>query len=160
MSVVFHLAKHLDIHRATTNVSLGALAARKVQAVSLTGSFADEFLVFKTLAAFAWDSPTSGQGPLLVGLCHSGYTNTTIEECLEAANLQGSGLIATEQAERLVSPMATLDPSNPAAFVEESRKWPIDDNTGIDHWAYNMSGTALTSGSSLICALTLFGRWL
>lgn len=111
--------------------------------------------VFAVWAKGVWtlQGNTAGDGPLMVGLAHSDYTNAEIEECLEAGGSWSLGnKVETERANRKVRRVGTFDG---AAAVEKLangeqiyRKlgFMIEDGLTIAVWIRNTDADQRTAG--------------
>ncbi len=101
-----------------------------------------------------------GDGPIVVGLAHSDYTNAEMEEAIEA----GSGSwgrgnqIAREQANRKVRTVGvfdttgvalSLDHLNDGLPIKTKLNWYLATGQTISIWAYNAGSAALTTGASV-----------
>jgi len=85
--------------RIKSSITLGALADGVVLSAGPIGgtTFADRTYVISTDLRWAISGHTAGEGPLVVGVSHSDYSDAEVEEALEAQNALRSDKIAQEQ---------------------------------------------------------------
>ncbi len=113
----------------------------------------------RTYAASAWlqwsiRGLTAGEGPIRVGLAHSDYTTTEIEEVLEATDSWNEGnFVAQEVSKRKVrevgvfSGESTDEVLNDGKPIKTALRWILLQGQTIQVWAYNASGGTLTTGA-------------
>ncbi len=135
--------------------ALGALATDTL--VSEGGGTAtdQEAIVTSIEVTVARNNGTQGEGPILVGVAHSDYTDAEIEQCVEALGAWTSAdKIAEEQSKRLVRMLGTFA-GDATEKLWDGRKrkfklnWRIADGQAINFWAYNSDSAVLTTGSAV-----------
>ncbi len=100
---------------------------------------------------------TPGEGPLIIGVAHSDYSSTEIEEVIENTGSWAEGdLVAQEIGRRKVRiigsfPQVTEDEVlNDGKPIKTALKFILNQGDSLKLFAYNKSRTALTTGSVLI----------
>lgn len=140
-------------------LALSTLAASTL----LSGTFADaveeKAFVSSIVATWALDNVTfaAGQGPVIVGIAHSDYTDSEIEQTLEQDTSWAQGdLISKEIAQRKVRrvgvfrsrttdlQIAVLNDGRP---IRTKLKWVLTTGQTLKFWAYNQGTNALSVSS-------------
>ncbi len=148
--------------RVASSLSVGALASLDLISADLTAAVSDPIRVVSVdcsysivdLAAFIDD----GQE---FGLAHSDYSDTEIEECIEAfASIDLGNKVAQEQANRLVRTVgffqgggASTDSSmsfNNGMPYKVKLNWRLSTGDSIRIWVRNGSDTVYTTGTGLL----------
>ncbi len=117
----------------------GELNDRAVRLVSIDGYWAIR-------------GATAGEGPIMVGVCHSDYSVAEVKECLTSNALDTGDMIAGEQSRRLVREVGQFSNFGTNEVLNDGRpkrtKIGITTPTGFDYslWAWNKSGAALATG--------------
>lgn len=136
------------------SLSLGTLASAALIAGDFDESTTEKTLVSSLVATWSMDQLSLAQGPILVGVAHSSYSATQIEEVLEASASWARGsLVAQEVAKRLVRTIgffvgdgstvqdAVLNEGRP---IKTKLNWMLDTGQTLQIWAFNRSDSALS----------------
>ncbi len=105
--------------------------------------------------ALSLDGMTPGEGPLIVGLAHSDYNATEIEEFVENEGNMFAELdqIAIEINRRKIRVIGKFNglAAQEILFDGRVKRIPVrmlfTEGAGLRFWAYNRSGVALTTGT-------------
>ncbi len=112
----------------------------------------------KATHSLAFPTPLAGDGPIMVGLAHSDYTDAEIEEWIEnAESWNSSDLRSQEQARRKIRrigifPMSETGDLTSSKVLNDGKPirtkcgWMLDTGMTVKFWAYNMGSSALTTG--------------
>ncbi len=104
---------------------------------------------------------TSGDGPILVGLAHSDYTDAEIQAVIDSTGSWDEGdLVAQEVAKRkvkIIGEFATLigDAAgvqvtlNDGKRIHTKLKWMLQSGTGLRIWAMNKGSSPLSTGTNV-----------
>ncbi len=133
------------------DVAGGTLAADDVTQTTPSEVMTEERRVLSLEASWGLTGLTATDGPLVVGVAHSDYTATEIEEALEAAGAWDEGnLVAQEQAKRLVRQVGILTEEetalNDGQPVKTRLNWRLATGDTLQYWLWNR-GVQLTTGS-------------
>jgi len=100
---------------------------------------------------------TPGEGPISVGLAHSDYSDTEIEEWIEAtAGWNEGDKIAQERSKRKIRLVGVFDGALESARLNDGNpiktplKFYVEEGQSLRVWAYNQSGAVLTTGAVLV----------
>ncbi len=134
----------------TTDVLGGTLAADDVTVTLIADVFTESRRVLSVLLTIAMEGLTAGDGPIEVGVAHSDYTSTEIEEALEAGGAWDEGnLVAQEQAKRRVRRIGVLTGEetalNEGQPIKVRLNWLIATGDTLQFWMRNR-GIQLTTG--------------
>ncbi len=140
----------------TESAAVGAVATGTVSATNLTDSVNARTRVSSVKATYAIRDFTAGEGPITFGWAHSDYSNTEIEEALEAANSWDRGdKVAREQANRLVRIVGGFEIEDDleekfaeGRMVTTKLNWTLEEGDTLKSWVYAKGG-ALTTGGIL-----------
>lgn len=147
--------------RGAVNADLsgGTLAAKSLSSADFPDVVTETTWVSSVIARWTMDNWTSGdgEGPLLIGLAHSDYTNDEIEEFIEnTTSWEVGNLVGQEQAKRKIRMIGTFD-NRPAtgpddAIVLNDGKpirtkcgWMLNTGQTVNLWAYNTGSQTLTT---------------
>ncbi len=146
------------------DLSLTTLASKKPFSTALIDAATDKVKVSSVMVNMVWDDMTglagtaNEDGPLLVGVAHSGYTNDQIEEFIEGStSMDFANKLAAERSRRLIRLVGTLSamqnsvPAN-GGFKKVKLNWTLGEGEKVNFFAYNTGGSALTTGSQLIAS--------
>lgn len=90
--------------------AVGAISNGEVSGIDLGDTVNDRMWCSSVYATFGWRAFTAGEGPATLFVAHSDYSNTEIEEALEALTSWDQGdLIAREHARRKVRVVGVVD---------------------------------------------------
>jgi len=141
-----------------------------INAVVTLGTLADQTLVsadvgdtvqertFLSSVDTNWDlaGHTVGEGPIMVGIAHSDYSDAEIEEVIENAGSWDEGdLVQQEVAKRKIRIIGVFggdiadEPLNDGKPVKTKCNWILTQGQTISLWAFNRSGGVLTTGASI-----------
>ncbi len=131
--------------------ALGVLGEDDVSAQVVGQTLTEERRILSLEATHHWRDMTAGDGPIIVGVAHSDYTATEIEQALEATGAWDEGdLVSLEHSKRLVRRIGSLSEQIPTINdgnpVKIRLNWRIATGDGIQFWALNQA-QALTTGS-------------
>ncbi len=148
-------------------LDLGTLAARTAISAIFDNVVNERALVSSLVATWSladWTVAT-GDGPVLVGVAHSDYTSTEIEEYLEQTQSWNEGnMIAQEINTRKIrrvgqfeSPIGGVAADsvvlNDGKAIHVKLNWILLQGQSLQIWAYNMGGSAFaTTNPTLRCA--------
>ena len=142
------------------NLSLGTLAA-----ATLLSAIFDETVNERTLVSsivVSWSlsnwTPAQGDGPIVVGVAHSDYTDAEIEAVIENVGSwnEGDMVLSREVAKRLVRRVGQFEiPSaaeggtvlNDGRPIKTKLNWILLQNQTLRYWAYNQGTSALATTS-------------
>ncbi len=138
--------------KVTEDFALGTLAAKTIIAQLLSDNLTEKAWLssVKLKWAISQVTPVTDVGPVMVGVAHSDYTATEIEEWIEnAASWEQGNEVAQEIAKRKIrecgifdTPLAVQD----AVALNEGRAftvkcgWMLTTGQTLRVWAYNMGG--------------------
>ncbi len=143
-----------------------SLALTTLGALTLVSDIVDDTVDEKTWCSsvvLSWSmigfTPVSADGPVLVGIAHSDYTDAEIQENIELnTNWSQGDQIAQEQGRRKVrivgtfQNLASLDQAatlNDGKAIRTKCGWMLTTGQSIRYWAFNKGGSPLTTGSNL-----------
>ncbi len=140
--------------RTVPIITLGTLANVTVITGSVTGPADGSYRAMSHHGVWQKKNGTAGEGPIVVGYADGDYSVTEIKECLEAtASISRGDKIANERANRFVrvigsfSGIAAEEVLNDGKPIKTRLNWPFPaDDTNLVIFAYNESGSALTTG--------------
>ncbi len=140
-------------------LDLGTLAARTAISAIFDNVVNERTLVSSLVATWSladWTVAT-GDGPVLVGVAHSDYTSTEIEEYLEQTQSWNEGnMIAQEINKRKIrrvgqfeSPIGGVAADsvvlNDGKAIKTKLNWILLQGQSLQIWAYNMGGSAFAT---------------
>ncbi len=137
------------------SLSLGTLAAGTLIADTWDDSVSERTRISSVVAIWALDVLTAPQGPIMVGVAHSDYTDAEIEEVIENTGTWDRGdKISQERAKRLVRVVGKFGQPSAAGEVDQvlndgkpiktKLNWILNSGDTLKMWAYNNSGSALS----------------
>lgn len=139
--------------RVSPLITLGTLGSQTVIAEDLAPAGAEAYRLVTARMTWVLSGPTADEGPVTVGYAHSDYTVTEIKECIEAqASIDRGDKIAMEKANRLVRIVGSFwlkgdaEALNDGMPIKTKLNWRIDTGDTCKVFAYNESGSALTTG--------------
>ncbi len=146
-------------------ITLGALAARDVEAADANYSMSDDFRIIKS--EYYMDYGTQAAGDvIIVGIADGELTAAEIEECIEASPTDRNDNLTNERAMRPVWPLEILGENSTGSgnLLKEgstSLKWTFSDAEAWQWWAYNLDASnALTTGGIVFIFAKHFGVWV
>ncbi len=150
-----------------TFLALLNTAANALVKADLLAGGDNEFRLLSIRGVYALRDLTAGEGPLLVGVAHSDYTEAEIEEYLEnETQLTRGDLVATREiSRRLVRRIGifgggtlTQDALNDGKPIHTRLNWPMATGDTLTFWVLNM-GSTLTTGAEAVFTGNLTIKW-
>ncbi len=141
------------------DIPLLTLASEDVLGENLTDNVDERAWLSSVKAAWTFSgfTPVDGDGPILVGLAHSDYTDAEVEEWIESGTSWKEGdKIAQERSKRLIrrvgifeAPLSTTDSTVLDNGIQITTKcgWILTQGQTLKIWAFNMGTGALTTGA-------------
>ena len=148
-----------------SSLSLGALVDDTVILAEIA-NLTEDFYAVGAKLNWSIRSATSGEVPITVGMAHSDYSATEIEECIDSALTGPGSKIEQERSRRLVRTVGAFVTSGADLVLDEGReiktplKFMIQDGHGLAFWAKNQSGGTLAGGAVLRITGHYYGRWV
>lgn len=145
-------------------MALGTLANNTVISANFDETVTERTLVLSVELTYGLDGGTQGEGPIIVGIAHSDYSSTEIQEFIQNAGAWSEGdLVNQEIARRKIRIVGQLprdeedEVLNDGNPIKTPCKWVLTTGQTLKQFAYNASGGSLTTGSNL----KMFGHaWL
>jgi len=132
---------------------------------SLSANFGEDIYIISMDVTFSILGLTVGEGPISIGMSHGDLSLTEVSEYLDSEMTDPDDIIAKERGRRPVRRMGAFSgvSANESLFNGVPKRYKILFSIGNDHalnlWARNLSGAALTTGATVKCQGTIFGRW-
>lgn len=147
--------------------ALGTLADATLLADPLNGASDNEYRAISVKLNWSLENHTAGEGPIVVGIAHGDYTQAEIEAWMETTAMMTRGdLVATREiGQRLIRQVGMFSGNevnevlNDGKAITTKLNWVVAVGDVLDVWAYNMDGTALTTGTVVTQAGRLFLKW-
>ncbi len=139
----------------SAGLAAGALAANDAVVGAVMNAAVDKNRITSIDWSWAIDDMTAGEGPVMVGVAHSDYTASEVEEAIEAGGAYDIGdKVAGEQANRLVRIIGTLSAEEPRLNdgrpIKTRFNWLIGIGKTLNVFIWNADGSGpLTTGSTL-----------
>lgn len=133
--------------------------------VLLSGTFAEVMVEAGRISSvqLSWSlhdfTDEAGDGPIYVGVAHSDYSDSEIEECVEvgAGGWDRGDKIAQERAKRLVRTIGVFRTDGAVALdistlnegmpIKTKLNWQLNTGDTLKFWAYNSGQNSLATGS-------------
>jgi len=143
-------------------LTLTTLASKTAVAADFDSVVNERTLVSSVVARYSMTAFTksTGDGPILVGLAHSDYSTTEIEEYIEQTESWNEGnLIAKEVGQRKIRRIGVFEnPIDEAAAVvlndgkaiKTKMNWILLQGQTVQVWAYNMGSSPLATTAPVI----------
>ncbi len=136
------------------DISLGTLGAETI--ISAASDTVQDRAILTSIDA-TWSlanyTPAANDGPIMVGVAHSDYSDTEVEQFLELDTSWAEGdKVDREVMNRLIRRIGVFDtPSDAAASVtlndgkpiKTKLNWILNTNQGVNYWVYNTGSGAL-----------------
>ncbi len=142
--------------RVNENLSLGTLAPVTLVSVIFDESPIERTLVSSIVVTYSMENKTvgGGDGPILLGIAHSDYTDAEIEEVIENAGSWNEGDLvqSKEIARRLVRTVGVFEETGPnlssqvlngGSPITTKLNWILATGKTLRLWAYNLGNSAL-----------------
>ncbi len=104
---------------------------------------------------------TVGEGPIIIGIANSDYTDAEIEEYIEnAARWTRADMIAMERSRRQIRKIGQFSGNFADEVLNDGKKirvklrYAIYEGQSVNFWAYNASDGTLTTGAEI----NIFGQ--
>ena len=142
--------------------SLGALGIETLVGENNGDSVSESTFISSLKATWAMANFTkaAGDGPILVGVAHSDYSDAEIEAWVELqSGWNVPDLVSRETSARLIRRVGVFDipiDTGDAVVLNDGRpihtklKWSLSSNQTLKFWAYNTGASALTSGTVVL----------
>ncbi len=142
--------------------TLGTLAPTTLLGDDISDSVVERAWLSSVKATWSMDQFTegAGDGPILVGIAHSDYTDAEIEAWVEqTSSWEEADLVAQEVAKRKIRRVGTFGQTGPAlsGMVLNGGKpittkcgWMLASGQSIRIWAYNSGSSALATTSPAV----------
>ncbi len=143
-------------------LNLSTLASKTLVSVIFDNVVNERTLVSSIVATWAMQEFTSasGDGPIMVGVAHSDYSDTEMEEYLESTGSWNEGdQIAQEQGRRKVrrigifeTPQGATDAVtlNDGKAIKTKLNWILLQGQSLRLWGYNLGTSPLASSNPLL----------
>ncbi len=140
-------------------LGLGTLASRTLVATAFDETVQDRCYVSSLIASWAMRqlTPALGQGPIMVGVAHSDYVASEIEEFIENTGSWSEGdLVSQEIGKRKIRIIGIFQSEGDAtaptmATLQDGKKirtrlgWILNQGQTLDLWAYNLGTASLAT---------------
>ncbi len=158
--------------RIDEGLSLGTLAAKTLVSDTWDGTVTERTLVSSIVATWMLNNLTGSQGPLLVGVAHSDYSDAQIEAVIENAGSWDEGdKIDQEIAKRLVRTIGAFigkpgpsgvgdDVLNDGKPIKTKLNWILTEGDTLKMWVYNMDTAALVTTVPIVSAEGHANLWV
>ena len=116
--------------------------------------------------AVTYRGKTSGEGPLMFGICDSNLTVAELDECLDSDPQGPQAVPEQEESMRkvvilgVIPQNATQSPADIQPMRSAKWFWDVDEGSGLQFWVRNNDGSALTTGASVDITALILGEWL
>ncbi len=134
------------------SLSLGTLAAGTLVSDTFDEAAIEKTLISSIVAIWTLDGITIGQGPIEFGVAHSDYTDAEIEQVIETSGSWNPGdKIQQEVGRRLVRKIGVFTADaidvgvNDGKPIKTKLNWSLTTGLTLKMWAYNRSGSALST---------------
>ncbi len=146
--------------RVNENLSFGTLAGATLVSVIFDETVIERTRVSSVEATYAIENLTvgSGDGPIMVGLAHSDYTDAQIEEVIENAGSWNEGDLVQQKevGRRLVRTIGIFsagdgigsvvsDVLNDGKPIKTKLNWILITGQSLRLWAYNLGNSSLAT---------------
>lgn len=136
------------------SLGLGTLTNNVLIGSNFTGTVTKPEFPISAKLAWAMRGSTVGEGPIIVGLAHSDYTDAEIEAFVENTGSWGLGNKTQQEiAQRKIRivgkfPLALADEVlNDGKPITTPLRFGLVTGQTIKFWAYNSGGSSLTTGA-------------
>ncbi len=136
---------------------LGTLAAATLIGANYDETVNERSIVLSHESTWSCQELTADEGPVVVGIAHSDYTDAEIEETIENTGSWNEGnLVDQEIAKRKIRTVGVFqgkgedEALNDGLPVKTSLKWVLLQGQTLKMWAYNRTSATLTTGAIVI----------
>ncbi len=136
---------------------LGTLAAATLVGANYDETVNERSIVLSHEATWSVQNLTADEGPIVVGIAHSDYSDAEIEETIENTGSWNEGnLVDQEIAKRKIRTVGVFQAKgedealNDGLPVKTSLKWVLLQGQTLKMWAYNRTSATLTTGAIVI----------
>ncbi len=148
-------------------LALLTVASVTLVKADLLASGDNEFRLLSIKGLWALRDLTAGEGPIMIGVAHSDYSITEIEEYLEnETQLTRGDMVATREiAKRLVRRVGVFAGDTSSESLNDGKplkvrlNWAMAEGTTLTLWAYNLGGAPLTTGAEAVFTGQLTIKW-
>lgn len=139
------------------SVALSTLAAATLISAAFTDSVTEQARISSVVASYSLSdfTPAAGDGPIMVGLALSVYTDAQIEEFIEQQDSWEEGdQVAKEVSARRIRRVGVFegpDALTQAAVLNDGKpiktklNWILNQGQTLRYWAYNPGSSALAT---------------
>ncbi len=151
--------------------TLGTLAATTLLGDDISDAVTERAWLSSVVATWSMDQFTqgAGDGPILVGIAHSDYTDSEIEEWVEqTSSWEEADLVAQEVAKRKIRRVGTFGATgaqlsgvvlNDGKPIRTKCGWMLSSGQIIRLWAYNQGSSALATTSPAVVTAGHANLW-
>nr|AGA18252.1 hypothetical protein [uncultured marine virus] len=144
-------------------LTLGTLGALTLVGTSFDEEVPESARVTSLVCTYALQGfpEAVNDGPIVVGIAHSDYTDAEIQEVIDStATWERGDKIAQEKARRLVRTIGVFrgdtttaqigtEVLNDGKPIKTKLNWQLDSTQTLKVWAFNAGGSAITAGASV-----------
>ncbi len=153
-------------------LSLGTLAPVTLVSALFDETVDEKTLISSVVASWSLENFTQaqGDGPILIGLAHSNYSDAQIEEYIEASGSWNEGeLIEQEISKRFIRRVGVFEGASLATEIQvlndgkpikTKLNWTLMQGQTLRLWAYNQGASALATTVPLVKAAGHANLWL
>ncbi len=144
------------------DLSLGTLGSKTLISIAGSDVVTEKAWISSVKATWALSDFTfaAGDGPILVGVAHSDYTDAEIEAWVEQTTSWDEGdLVSQEIAKRKIRQVGTFSSGtiglvgdqilNNGRPITTKLGWELTTGNNIDFWAYNQGSSPLTTAANV-----------
>ena len=151
--------------------TLGTLAATTLISSTNSDTVTEKAWLSSVKATWSMDQFTegAGDGPILVGIAHSDYSDSEIEEFVEQVTSWDEGnLVSKEISSRKIRRVGTFGSTGPALsgnVLNDGRPittkcgWMLTTGDTVKFWAYNQGSSALATTSPAVVTAGHANLW-
>lgn len=140
------------------DAGVGAITVSEFSGIDLGSTVNERMYLSSVVTTVGTEGFTTGEGPFVVYVAHSDYTNTEVEEAIKATNSWDMGdLVAREQANRKVRLVAEFSGTAADQIANDGK--PIKVKLGFTleegdtlQWGVFAAADTITTGGSIVLA--------
>ncbi len=140
--------------RLNQEIAIGALAADTLVSEGGGTAVDSSVLVTSIDVMIGIHNHTAGEGPLVIGVAHSDYSDAEIEAWLEnLSSWSSEDKIAEEQARRLCRSLGMIGGAQVSERLWDGRQrkfklnWRLGEGQALNFWCFNSDSNNLTTGT-------------